>query len=341
MLLALAMWGCAPVPADHACDLSGPHVVVATTDFVGGALAAVTVDDSGDACVADRLVSIGGDAVVRSTDRRVWVLERTGGSTLTAYDPGAYQQPVVEVVVAPGGNAHDLVRYDDQLFVSLYDEARIAVLDGDGDPVGEVDLSPYADADGLPEVDRLVVTDVGLFAALQRLDRDSGWVGTEGYVVRIDPADLSVETLWSTGPNPRLAAHPDGERLVALTGHYFAPDGALEVVDPVDDAVDPLLVEEELGFDLGSSAGSVVVGTAFEEGGDSVLAGWDADGVRVLQEGAAWYVDAVSTPLGVVVATRRGWGGQGAGELLLVDDEGVSWLADGFALDPFAVAFVE
>ena len=169
LLASLLLLGCAPVPAQHDCDLAGPHVVVGTSDFASGALAAVTLDGD-EVCVADRLVSTGPDAVVRVTDHHTWVVNRTGSDTLLAYEHGDYATPALEVVVAPGGNAHDLVAHEGQLFVALYDEPRVLVLDLDGVPVGEVDLSPHADADGLPDPATLQVEPTPPFMAVMGSD---------------------------------------------------------------------------------------------------------------------------------------------------------------------------
>ena len=328
---------CTPEPQAHDCDLSGPHVVVATTDFVTGALAASTPDG----CVADRLASTSGDAVVRRSDERVWVLNRPGGNTLLGFGLGSYSVPEVEVVVSQGGNAHDLVQVGDRLFVSLFDEARVVVLDLDGGWVGDVDLAPFADGDGLPEVDALVATEAGLFAALQRLDRDDGWVGTEGQVVRIEPDSLEVVEAYVTGPNPRLFPASDGRSLVALTGHFFTADGALERLEPGVGVTEVVLAESELGLDLGWAAGGVLTGTGLQVGDDSVLGRWSDDaGFVVLEQSQAWYAEGVQAGGAVVAATRRGFGGAGQAGLRWVEGEGVREVS-GFALDPFSVVWVD
>lgn len=328
---------CVPDPGAHDCDLSGPHVVVATSDFVTGALAAVTPDG----CVADRLVSTGGDVVVRTAAGRVWVLQRTGGDTLTAFDAGDYGVPAVETVVAPGGNAHDLAVAEGRLFLSLYDADHLMVLDLDGQPVGEISLSAYADADGLPEADALVVTELGLFLALQRLDRDAGWVSDEGRIVRIDPVSLEVVETWVTGPNPRLSAHPDGRGLVAATGHYFEADGALELLWPDTGLQETVLPEAGLQLDLGTTTGDVVAATGLAAGADSVLARWsDVGGWSPLETGPSWYVEGVVGDDAVWMAVRPGFADAGATALLRIDGAGVEAVGDGFALPPFSVAWV-
>lgn len=329
---------CAPGPGAHDCDLTGPHAVVGTSDFVTGALAAVTPDG----CIADRLLTTGGDVVVRSTPARVWVLQRTGGDTLMGFAHGDYGVPEVETVVAPQGNAHDLVQVGDRLFVTLYDADHLAVIGLDGAPLGEVDLSAFADADGLPEADRLVVTEAGLFVALQRLDREAGWLSDGGVIARIDPDTLEVVESWSTGPNPRLAAHPDGVGLVIATGHWFAADGALELLWPDTGRRDTVLPEAGLQLDLGGTAGGVVTATGLEVGGDSVLARWtDAGGWSELATGPSWFVDLTVAGDAVWVASRPGFADAGEAALWRVDEAGAEAVAAGFALPPFSLAWVD
>ena len=151
--------GCVAPPVPHDCDLSQPHGVVATSDFLVGALAAVT--SSG--CVADRLSTTSGDAVVRATEERLWVVNRTGGEALLGYPHGDYTAPELEIGTYRFDNPHDMARVGDELFVSLYDQAQLRVLDAkDGSEIGQIDLSPWADSDGRPEADVLMVVDLSL-----------------------------------------------------------------------------------------------------------------------------------------------------------------------------------
>jgi hypothetical protein len=334
----LPMWmvGCVPATPGHDCDLSQPHVVVATTDFSVGALAALTVDG----CVADQLSTTTGDAVVRRTDEHVWVLERTGGDALRAYLPGDYGTPVHEVVVSRGGNAHDLVAVGDELLVALYDEAQVAVLDADGQRVGSIDLSAHADADGLPEVDTLVVTEAGVFASLQRLDRDEGWVSQGGSVVRLDVPGRVVAEVFEVGPNPRISAHDDGQRLVVATGHFFEADGEVGVLDPSTGSWEAWVDEDGVGLDVGWVVGSLASGTGFDVGADSVVGWVGPEGFAALEASPSWYAGGASGDGEVWVAVREGFGGSGDAGVVSVGDAGVVQRGSGFALSPFSIVWV-
>jgi hypothetical protein len=303
-----------PVP----CDLGGAHAVVATTTtkFETGALAAV----SDDGCVADTLSLTSGDAVVRATGDRLWVLNRTGGGGLLAYAFGDYQHPVLEVGGLQADNPHDIVEHDGQLFVSLYERNEVVVLDpATGDPIGTVDVSEHADADGLAEVDVLRVVDGQLYVSVQRLDRRAagGWTPAgPGRLLQIDTDSLSVVAAYDVGENPFVTEGADG--LVVLSGIYFQPDGVLSVFDPLD-GVEDVLTEVDVGIDFGDQAVGVAVGTSFEVGGDSVVGCWADGDWREATRSAAWFSDAVAMDGRALLAARQSWGGAGEPGLWVVD----------------------
>lgn len=348
-LFASVAAACAPSPAGstHDCDLSQPHVVVGTIDahYAVGALAAYTADG----CVADRLSSTSGDAVVRSTSERVWVLNRTGGDAILGYGHGVYDVPELELGAYRMDNPHDLVRVGDQLFLSLYERDELVVLDAaDGSEVGRVDLGPYADEDGVPEADALVVKDGAVFVALQRLDRRNDlWMPAgDGKVLRIDPDSLAVDGEWDVSTNPKMTTF-DGE-IVVMSGAYSEADGLLEVLRtdmPEGSQVETVFTEEELQLDLGGGAAGVVLGTAFEKGGDSTIGCIDGSSWTTATTSASWFpeaVDARGQGRGVVVAARKGWEGPGAGGLWSVDHERceATDLGVDLLLDPYSLAVV-
>jgi len=337
--------GCgAETDALPTCDLSGPHVVVATTDFRVGALAAVTPDG----CVADRLSSTSGDAVVRATDERLWVLNRTGGDALLAYPHGDYQTPELELGAYRHDNPHDLVRVGDQIFLSLYDRAELVVLDAaDGAEVGRIDLSDHADADGVPEADALLVHDGMVYVALQRLDRNADWAPSgPGALLRIDPVSLGIDAEWETDENPKMVSF--GLDIAVMSGSYFEPDGLMEVLDTHmtgPDAWRPVFTEADVGLDLGGGAAGVALGTSFDVGGDSVIGCVVADTFTEAHRGPSWFAHAVdggTLGMDVLVAAREGFAGDGGGGLFSVEPSGcgVTEVSLPTLLEPFSLAVV-
>lgn len=358
----LAAWvsvtACGPGADRTPCPPGGAHLVLATTDYESGALATVNLDDG---CVADPIATSGTDPLVRAWADTVVVADRTGGDAVRVYRPGDYAAPVAEFVADPGGNLHDVAPVGDELWFALYERDHLVRTDLGGRALGDVDLRAWSDADGIPEADRLVETDAGLFVSLQRLDRADGFAPAEdGLVVRLDPSTGASTGTWSPGPNPKLAADPSDPRaLLALTGRFFEADGALVRIAPdatgadADvDGVTTVVDEQDLGFDLsglaglaGGSASAVVLGVDFDVGGPSRIACVDLATGAVTDgaTSAGWFVDAVPGPDGVYVAARSGWSGTPVDAVFAVDPAtcDVVELATGFTLDPYGLAWVD
>ncbi len=65
--------------------------------------------------------------------------------------------------------------------------------------IGTLDLSAYADSDGLPEMTSGVVVNDKVFVVLQRLDRDNGWARNTAYVAVFNATtDQEIDTNSST-----------------------------------------------------------------------------------------------------------------------------------------------
>ncbi len=352
MLLSwlLLGFGCAPGPAiAPTCDLSQPHLAIGTTDYEVGALAAYAPDTD---CLDPQLASIGGDSVVRASGGNLWVLQRTGGDAIRRYAPGQYLAPESEWVVEPQGNAHDLHVHHDRIVVSLYARAEAAVLDLDGTELARIDLSASADADGLPEADRIVAVDDRVFLALQRLDRAAQWTPAgPGHLVELDLDAGAALPAIEVGTNPKLSAHPaDPSMLAVLSGVYFEPDGDVVSIAPDAGAAPPLWTEAELGYDVthlvGAGDHAVLLGVDFVVGGDARLDCVDVQ-TGTLTPGiddAAWWVDATVDDQGMVwVVSRTGWGDAGDAALYRVEPQTctIDRVHDGFTLPPFSIAWID
>jgi hypothetical protein len=309
-----------------------------------GALA--TVD--GAQCVGDRWSSTSPDPMVRAVGEDILAIDRTGGDSIRVFAPGSYETPLREFVLDPGANIHDVLAVGDERWFAPFERSALLRADRDGNVLGTIDLSPWADSDGLPEIDRLLMLEDLVYVGLQRLDRPEAWTPLpDGLALGLLP-DGTVLSEVVLGPNPKLSLDPRGGALLALTGDWSFPDGALVRYDPSTDSVQTLLTEQELGFDLGGAAGLghhlVLLGADFVVPGPSRLACYDLDtGALTLgRQDSAWPVEAVAGDDAVYVAVRMGWGGEMAREVWKVDpvtceDE---LFADAFTLDPFALAWV-
>lgn len=122
--------------------------------------------------VAD--VALGVDASMANAGGRPFVCNRTSGDCFAIHRDrlaldGTF--PTYESAGDRSVNPHD-VAVDDagKLWIARYDRASLAVLTPQGAFDGEVDLSAFAGADGVPEMEALVAFDGKLFVALERLD---------------------------------------------------------------------------------------------------------------------------------------------------------------------------
>jgi hypothetical protein len=307
--------------------------VVTTTDYRVGALATVDLQTG---CVADRLSSrLGGDPIAVHTGGFVAVVLRSDGDVIRLYEPGSFEEPVREIAVDPGSIIHDVAIVGDRLFATPYERAEIDVYDLiDERWLTPIDVSDYADRDGIPEVDRFTESADGLLVALQRLDRDDGWTGDHGSILTLDPHTLTVAAERVVGPNPKLF----GDRV--LSGIYGVLDGALSSLDG-----EVFLTEADEGFDFalyGARNGrQILVGSTLD--GESRIRCFDGS----WQDGESldsWVSDLVMTADGTaILATRTGWHSDASAGLETLDIQTCSWAGNriDLTLEPYSLALVE
>ncbi len=246
-LLAVALCACPALDDDDSATSDDPfRALVLYGPFAGDASLGTLGPDGGHPDL-DRVGLAGSDWSVRVTDGDPWLLGRFGTDALRRYDGLDLSAPVLEFSVGTPGNPNDVARCADGLFVTRYDliasggGGDVGVFDpGTGSPRGRVDLSAFAEGtDGTPEPASSVVLGDTLYVALNRMDRDGGWVADPvGKVVAVDCAARQVVDSWDTGPNPQIVG--DGERLLVVT------DVGVQALHPTA-GVEPLLLNETLG----------------------------------------------------------------------------------------------
>jgi hypothetical protein len=250
------------------CAAALENRVIATTascDFATGGLTEVATDSF--EVVRHKLGVVDADSVIRKWGDRFFVLNRFRGSSVVEIDPSSKLEPIWGCSVGAGSNPHDIaVVSDTKAYVSRYDATTLAIVDLSRGPgckdftTGTIDLSPYADADGVPEMDQMVIVGDRLFVAIQRLDRNSFFrpAGAGALVVINITNDEIADVIELEVDNPfveskGLVYDEASERIyVGSPGDLFTDldDGGIELVDP----------------DTLTSAGVVISGTDF--GGD-------------------------------------------------------------------------
>ncbi len=279
---------------------------VTTTDFTTGSYFTIDLTDltpSGDLPSTAGIIESDNSAAY--FNGKVYVINRGNFSNITVLDTADLTTAVSQFSTGNGTNPHAMAFVSDtKAYVSLYGADYILIVDptDQGNEVkGQIDISAFADADGIPEASPMVIVGDKLFVAVQRLDRDAWFAPTDAsYLVVIDTAtdeivDVDPSTpdvkdpIVLTGTNPQFMRYDEGlgKIVVSETGGYGAQDGGLETVDPATYEAEGFFVTEEaLGGDVGDFA--LVDGTR----GYAVvtLPSW-ANDVAVLSKGdAGWEV---------------------------------------------------
>ena len=236
---------------------------VITTDFSTGSTAFLTADA---AAAEVNLLGIHSDAVGHYHDGRVYIVNRLGQDNILVLDAADLHTPLTQFSVGNGANPHDIeVVAPDRAYVTRYDTASLLIVNPrDGAELGEIDLSAFADADGLPEVSQIVRVGDRLYLSCQRLDRNSGWGPADvSYLIVVD---LNSDTLVDVDPDAEgvqgialSAANPNsmvvvGEQIaVGVVVNFGDRSGGVEIVDTATNRSLGLAVgEEDLGGDITS-----------------------------------------------------------------------------------------
>jgi len=282
--IAIAAAGCAP--DDDAQALAGQAALVVTTDFQTGSYAAIRLSDHK---VVTNIEVIHQDATCRFDPLTGYplIVARFGADAVDVVDPQQRWQVVGEYSVGAGSNPQDIaVVSPDRAYVSrLQDPALLVVHPLTGDPIDEIDLSAYADADGMAEPAGLYHKDGKVYALLLRLENMLA-VGSSSLIV-IDAASGEIETaLELSAPNPagRLRYSEGIGALVIVEVGAFGDhgDGCVETYDPVSGELSgPLISEADLGGDLvdaviaSADTGYAAIGETLGAEGNSRVVAFD------------------------------------------------------------------
>ena len=161
------------------------------------------------------LFGVHSDAVVRYQDGRIYVINRLGQDNIIALDAADPRTPLIQFSVGNGTNPQDIeIVAPDKAYVALYERSELLVVDPRSGAVrGRIDLSAFADGDGLPEVARMVRIGSRLYLSCQRLDRNGTWGPTDDSFLAVidiesdalidtDPARDGVQGIRLSSPNP-------------------------------------------------------------------------------------------------------------------------------------------
>lgn len=237
---------------------------VIATDFETGSFATVTIDEPRTVTPASPARPVHSDAVARAFGGRVYVVNRFNGDSIQVLDPVHDFTTVSQCSTGNGSNPTDIAFVSaTKAYVTRYALPQLLIVnpsapaDCTGFELGAVDLSSLADADGIPEMDQMVVVNGKLYVSLQRLNRNTFTPAERGALAVIDTAtDQIAGMIELSGENPFGQTNGltvrDGAIVVAEAGVLGTNDGGIERVDLAAGAAQGFFVSEaDLGGDIG------------------------------------------------------------------------------------------
>lgn len=193
-----------------------------------------------------------------------FIISRMGADSIEILDASAGYRIMREYSVEAGSNPQAIALVsEDRAFVSRYGSTEMLVVQPfSGEVIQKIDLAPYADDDGLPEMASLYHSSGKVYVAVQRLNRNQGFepVG-DSFLLVLDASTGQVEQaieLSATNPTARLRFSQSIGRLVLVeTGSYQSlDDGGIEYFDLETNTLSGLVVTESA---LGGSLVDAVI----------------------------------------------------------------------------------
>ena len=225
-----------------ATDALANQAVITTTDYSSGSFS--SMDLSTNTATHDHL-TIHSDAAVRTYRDKVYILNLLRQDNVIVLNRSDLKTPLTQYSTGNGSNPHDMAFVsEEKAYISRYERTQLLIVNPiTGDSLGAVDLSAFADADGLPEMNQLALYDNYLFVACQRLDRDNGFVPTDvsviavvdvmtDQVVDVDANTAGVQGIVMASKNPAGAVQRGNKWFLSAVNSFSDfTDGGIEVVD--------------------------------------------------------------------------------------------------------------
>lgn len=242
---SLALVALLTLPPPSLARAAETRAFVTTTDFSSAGIRRIDLNT--------RTVLPGETAVYTDTRLRwyagqIYVLNRFGQDNIQIVNPTTLAT-VFQFSTGNGSNPADIAFVSPtKAYVTLYEKPDLLIVNPQtGATLGSVPLGAFADADGIPEMDHMERVGPWLLVALQRLDRNNGFVPTDSSLVvvvdtradtvfDVNPLQAGKQGFRLTGKNPFTPFAfdpPSGRLLIGCAGNFAALDGGIEWIDPV------------------------------------------------------------------------------------------------------------
>ena|GEM_PF-287480 len=281
LIIAAGICARAVAGPPHSGLNGGEYAFVLTTDYYSAAYYS-TIEVVPPRATQVSISSVHTDAVAHYdyAENMVFVVNRLGADNIQLVDPESGFATVGQYSIGNGSNPHDIRLAGSKAYVTRYEYKTLLICDPyTGDSLGVIDLSPVADSDGIPEMDRMEIVDDRLFIVLNSINHFSWLPDGPGKIAVVDvaadtlidcdPDAAGVQPILLNLPNPYTELRYDpcrGELVVGCIGVWGVMDGGVEAVDPYNlQSKGVVTTEYNLGGDIGdallpvSSCGYAVV----------------------------------------------------------------------------------
>jgi hypothetical protein len=247
----------AAAPPDYT---QGDYLMIFTREIPGAAGALTLMDMNPPWDHDDNYLGMHYDVWACFHEGLVYLVNRQDADNIQILDPQDDFATVRQFSVGAGANPQEICFVDaTRAFVTRYDDTDLWEVDpSTGSHTDTIDLSPLADADGLPEMQGMAIHGGLLYVTVQRLDRDAYWAPVppsylavidlaDNALLDMDPATPGVQgiPLCATNPNYGIERDPrTGDFLICEAGDFLLYDGGIERFDPVTQQSAGLIVTE-------------------------------------------------------------------------------------------------
>jgi hypothetical protein len=243
------------------------HAFVLTTDYYSAAYySTIEIPPPRTTMISIEPVSTDAVAYYDVAEDKIFVVNRYLADNIQIVDTDSLFTTIGQYSVGNGSNPHDMrLAGSAKAYVSRFEWKTLLVCHPyTGDSLGVIDLSPLADDDGIPEMDRMEIVGGRLFVTLNSIDHTTWQPNGPGKIAVID---TEADTLIDCNPDlpgvqpivlnledPYTELRYDscrGELYVGCLGVWGVEDGGIEIIDPESlESKGVLVTEEDLGGDV-------------------------------------------------------------------------------------------
>jgi hypothetical protein len=242
------------------------HAFILTTDYGSAAYySTIEIPPPRMADVSIEPVSTDPIAHYDPAEDMVFVINRFLADNIQIVDPNQDFATVGQYSVGNGANPHDIrLASSQKAYVSRFEWTTLLIVHPySGDSLGTIDLSPFADSDGIPEMDRMEIVENRLFVTLNCIDHMTWLPNGEGKVAVIDtdadtlvdcdPGTPGVQPIPLGLPNPYSELRYDpcrGTLVVGCLGTWGTLEGGVVAIDPASLQAATVITEAQIGGDI-------------------------------------------------------------------------------------------